>query len=175
MRPPLEPIRRIFENAGWTMVELRDQKGLQAVFTNSYALVGILVADDIEEVLRAWEGAQEEIRELKNATPALPYKDAYLTIIVPNIDTQTDRLNAVLDNAYVCRKVCVEIDGKTIEQALSELPFFAVGSVNDNMTIEADFEPVEHGLSDPLLQDLRKAAPDTLLQNLLEGKYREGK
>jgi hypothetical protein len=96
------------------MVELHDQKGLQAAFTSSYALVGILLADDVEQVLRMWEGAQEEVRELKNATPALRDNDAYLAIIVPTIDAHTDRLNAVLDNTYVCRKVCVEIDGKTI-------------------------------------------------------------
>jgi hypothetical protein len=174
VRPRLEPIRRIFENAGWAMIELRDQKGLHAGFTNSYALVGILVADDIEQVLHIWEGAQEEIRELKNATPTLRDNDAYLVIIVPNIDAQTDRLNAVLDNTYVCRKVCVEIDGKTIEQALDELPFFAVSSSNDSRPIEGGIEPLEHSLSEALLQDLRKASADTLLQNLLDGKYREG-
>jgi hypothetical protein len=164
----------VFENAGWNMVELQDQNDLHAVFTNSYALVGILVADDVEQVLRMWEGAQEEVRELKSSTPALRDNDAYLAIMVPHIDAHTDRLNEVLDNTYVCRKVCVEIDGKTIEQALNELPFFAVSSGNDKMPIEAGIEPLEHGLPEVLLQDLRKAAPDTLLQNLLDGKYREG-
>ena len=174
MQPQLEPISQTFENAGWTTVELPDKKHLQAAFANSYALVGILIAADVEQVLRMWEGAQEEVRELKTSTPALRDNDAYLAIIVPNIDTQTDRLNEVLDNTYVCRKVCVEIDGKTIEQALNELPFFALSSGNDNIPIEADFEQLGHGLSEALLQDLRKASADTLLQNLLDGKYREG-
>jgi hypothetical protein len=156
------------------MVQLQNQDRLQAAFTNSYALVGVLIANDVQQVLRMWEGGQEEVRALKSSTPALRDKDAYLVIMVPNIDAQTDRLNEVLDNTYVCRKVCVEIDGKTIEQALNELPFFAVNSENDGRPIEGGIEPLEHGLSEALLQDLRKASADTLLQNLLDGKYRDG-
>jgi hypothetical protein len=175
VRPQLERIQRAFEGARWTTIALDDSKRLQAAFAISYALAGILIADGVEQVLVAWEGAQEALRELKNSSPIFSDNDAYLVIVVPRIDVPTDRLNEVLDNTYVCRKVCVEIDGKTTEEALSELPFFAVSSSNGNLTNKADIEPSKSALSELLLQDLRKASPETLLQSLLDGKYsREG-
>ena len=171
MRPELNAIQETFERYGWTSLQLHGSEVLQAVFVSSYATAGILIADGVDQVLQTWEAAQENLRELRIGDPALREKDAYLVIVVPRVDVQADSLREVLDNTYVCRKICVEFDGKTTEEALKELPFFSVVTNNDRSRIEAEIRTSSQDLPEQLLQDLRKASAEVVLDGLLQGKY----
>ena len=69
MPPELERIREMFEGAEWTRVVLNESVVLQQAFATSYATVGILLAEGVEQVLATWERAQDELRELKSSNP----------------------------------------------------------------------------------------------------------
>lgn len=170
----LNTIQQTFERAGWTAISLHGSEALQMVFKSSYATAGILIADDVEHVLKIWASAQENLRELRSSDPALRDNDAYLVIIVHRVDTRADSLREVLNNTYVCRKVCVEVDGRTIQEALEDLPFFAVATTKDKFTIESEIGTSTEDLPERLLEDLSKASAEVVLEILLQEKYGRG-
>lgn len=174
MRPELRAIQETFERAGWTSIALRGSEALQAAFKNSYATAGILIADDVDQVLKNWESAQENLRELRSSDQSLRETDVYLVIVVPRVDIRADSLREVLNNTHVCRKVCVEIDGRTIQEALEELPFFAAATTNEKSTIEGEIGTLTEELPELLLDDLSKASAEVVLDELLREKYNRG-
>ena len=171
MHRDLGRVGEMFKRAQWTRVELTGSEGLDATFANSYAIAGILFAESVEQVFVKWQQAQEGLRDLKASNSALRDSDAYLVILVPRIDVRSERLSEVLDNTYVCRKICVEIDGTTIEEALRDLPFLALAVRDDGSGIKTEIRGPRLGLPDSLLQDLMRVSPESLLDSLLEGKY----
>ena len=174
MGPELRAIQETFERAGWAAISLRDSEALQMAFKSSYATVGILVADGVGQVLESWKSAQEVLRELRNSDPTLRDNDAYLVIVLPRVDMGVDSLREVLNDTYVCRKVCIEVDGRTLEEALGELPFFAVATTNEKSTIEAELGTPTEELPELLLDDLSKASAEVVLEGLLREKYNRG-
>lgn len=174
MRPELRAIQETFERAGWAAIPLRGLEALQAAFKSSYATAGILISDGVDQILETWESAQEMLRELRNSDPNLRDNDAYLVMVVPRVDVRADSLREVLNNTDVCRKVCVEIDGRTVEKALEELPFFAVATTNDKSTLEAEIGTSTRDMPEQLLEDLSKASAEVVLEGLLQEKYSRG-
>ena len=171
MGPELRAIQETFERAGWVAIPLRGLEALQAAFKSSYATAAILIADSVDQVLATWESAQEMLRELRNLNLNLRDNDAYLVIVVPRVDVNADKLREVLNNTDVCRKVCIEIDGRTVEQALEELPFFVVSKATDKSTLEAEIVTSTKDLPERLLEDLSKASAEVVLEGLLQEKY----
>jgi hypothetical protein len=174
VRPELKAIQETFERAGWKAIPLRGSEALQTAFKSSYATAGILITDSVGQVLDTWETAQETLRELRSSDPNLRDNDAYLVIVVPRVDMGADSLREVLNNTYVCRKVCVEVDGRTIEEALKELPFFAAATTEDGSTMKAESGTSSEDLPELPLEDLRKASAEVILEGLLQEKYRRG-
>lgn len=173
MGPELRSIQETFQRAGWVDIDIpaRGLEPLQAAFKSSYATAGILIADSVDQVLETWESAQEMLRELRNSDPNLRDNDAYLVMVLPRVDMRADSLRDVLNNTDVCRKVCVEIDGRTVEKALEELPFFAVSKATDKSTLEAEIGTSTRDLPELLLEDLSKASAEAVLEGLLQEKY----
>lgn len=172
MPTELEAIQKAFERAGWRQCSPRASGVLKAVFKTSYATVGILLADGVDEALNTWEDAQEELRELRSSDAAVRDTDTYLLIMVPHIDVQADSLREALSNAHVCRKVCVEVDGRTVEEALEALPFFYGYSGVDGTTIEDEIGTSSGDLSDIPFEDLRGRSADVVLDRLILGQYK---
>ena len=171
MKPELKAVQEVFERAGWAAIPLLGLEALQAAFKSSYAIAGILIADGVDEVLETWENAQEMLRELRSSNLNLRDNDAYLVMVLPRVDVSADKLREVLNNTDVCRKVCVEIDGRTVEQALEELPFFVVSKATDKSTLEAEIGTSTKDLPERLLEDLSKASAEVVLEGLLQEKY----
>lgn len=124
-----------------------------------------------EQILETWESAQEMLRELRNSDANLRDNDAYLVMVLPRVDTRVDSLREVLNNTDVCRKVCVEIDGRTVEKALEELPFFAVAKATAKFTLEAEIGTSTKDMPEQLLDDLSKASAEVILERWLQEKY----
>lgn len=182
MTDDTDKMSRLLARGGWqplARTETERHAGLQAVFSSEYGLVGITFAEGADDVLSSWAAAQTALAERRKMGSSSRLKDAYLLFLCERIDDEARAaLEGVVNDTHECRKVCVSLEGTELETALRDLPFLCLRSSSESTTEplnDASSELENAGLSPELLKDLGKRSADTILKNLLAGKYKTEK
>lgn len=169
-------VEKYFKASGWTEEPVQSDQPLNQIFSGNYATVGILIADVVDTILLKWRKCQDYIDTLKDAGRILPAQDSYLLLILPRFDTDFDELREVLEDTHVCRKICLEIGDRTIEEALMELPFFTSTDKSESSMSEVALalnDESVYTLSTTVLDELAGSSAEIVLSRLLRGEYDE--
>ncbi len=182
MNEKIHDVTKLFLAAGWEEISLSadmERAGLDAVYTDDCATTGVVISSTITDVRRIWIPCQAEMAELKSNEKVGTSKDLYLVFIIKEIDPQKiGDLRDLTNDTYVCRKICLGQNGRSLEETLRDLPF--LGSV-----LQAQPEPTEEAvekeigfaqkLPKKLESDLARRSASRVLDNWLRGRYRESK
>lgn len=163
-----------FKAFGWAEETVKDPRPLNQIFVVSYALVGVLIAEGLEAILEDWRMCQDYIYELRDSGRVGKNQDSYLVLVLPRLGSNFDKLREALEDTHVCRKICIEIGDRTIEEAMMELPFFTAqqpASETMNEAPLASSSEVQGTLSTILLDDLAASSAEIVLGRLLRGDY----
>jgi hypothetical protein len=103
-------------------------------------------------------------------------KDHYLVFFVKEIeDSDREGLRRVTDDTHECRKTCIEIQDRTLDTVLAELPFVSEVLAESQSILDDEEEPDSElaaaGLTSTLLGDLGKRSAIAILDRWLEGTY----
>ena len=168
----------VFKASGWTRVATGSApfagSGLVA-YGSPYALAGIVSVEQVADVCEHWPQRQAELAALAMADASQRGKDLYLVFLVPEVPPEViPKLMAITDDTYTCRKICLERHGRPAAKAVTELGFLAVGRSTDLASNEGPAPAATGNLPARLLDDLVKRGAGTILDRLLEGRYRGG-
>ena len=179
MKDDAEQIAPVFKEAEWDEVSLShdmEKAGLNGIFVCGYAAVGVVIAGSASDVVSCWTNCQLQMSDLRENKAVGMKKDLYLIFIVPDIDVSgLSGLQTIANDTHVCRKICIERKGRTLEEALMDTPFLkVVGQAKETDTKAPDAAVVlsEHGMPHHLLNDLSSRAPGTILDRFLAGEYK---
>lgn len=177
MEHDLDHLKAILATCGWRHMEMAEAErkaGLNGVFCCEYAIVGVIFAEDASVVLSSWAPSQAALADRRKESAADRLKDAYMLFLLDRIDDeQTARLADIMSDTHECRKVCVVLEKRTLEEAVRDLPFACGKPQNEEMESPADNtrELRAAGLSPRLLKDLAGRSADAILRNLMAGQY----
>lgn len=160
---------------GWKVQEQIDETQIDQLFCSSYAVVGTLLGDELRVVLERWRAAQDYLGDLQDEGKIGQDKDFYLLLVVPSVQDRFSELRDALDDTHVCRKLCIEVGGRSLDEALQETPIFALegnrgkGPTQGSAIEEASGVPTS--LPQEVLDDLAKMGLERILTKLLDGEY----
>lgn len=168
---------RFFQASGWRVLDSQELIGmshLALVVEIDYAIMGLIFLEDSGRVLGIWQDCQIELAKLKEERSRKGKIDLYLVFVVGKVAVDSSAaLQEIGNDTHVCRKTFLVQGTKTIEETISELPFFKKGVVEareePNLTSMDSESPT---LPDAVLRDLGHASSATVLENLLAGKYK---
>lgn len=172
----------LFASPGWQQIDVGRRSGVAAldgVFESTYALVGVVVASDVEHVLKHWSEWQVAMAEFQASKNNGSPKDRYLVFVVSEIPGGAqDALQAVLSNTKVCRKICLERHGRSIEETFMDTPFH-IRIAGSQTRSEDQFAGGVDGLegtllSNRILEDLARRSEDVIVERLLNNEYESG-
>jgi len=168
----------IFLSNGWIEIPLSEemrQAGLDGIYVCGYAAAGVVCADDVSDITARWANCQVQMSDLRDNRNVGTQKDLYLVFIIQKLDlTALSTLQGILNDTYVCRKMCIEQNGRPLEEALMDTPFFEdIGKgKQENIQMAIDPELEQDELPQALLNDLDTLPANTILDRLLAGEYR---
>lgn len=182
MNEKIHDVTKLFLAAGWEEISLSadmEKAGLDAVYTDNCATTGVVISSTITDAKRIWIPCQAEMAELKTNEKVGTSKDLYLVFIIKEIDPgKIGDLRDLTNDTYVCRKICLGQNGRSLEETLRDLPF--LGSV-----LQAEHKSTEDAvdkdigfaqkLPKKLENDLARSSASRVLDNWLKGKYGENK
>jgi len=177
MENSVDNLRTALATCGWQEVEMtgaEHKAGLNGVFSSEYAIIGVILAKGVSEVSSSWALSQLALADRRKGTPSDRLKDAYLLFLLDRIDAEDAAvLESILSNTQECRKVCVSLESRTLEEALKDLPFVCRKLHIEEAEPPSDTaaEIRDAGLSARLLNDLATRAASTILDNLMAGQY----
>lgn len=177
MESSMDDLRMTLATCGWQEVEMTEAEhkaGLNGVFSSEYAFIGVILAKGISDVSSSWAPSQVALADRRKVTLSDRLKDAYLLFLLDRIDTEDAVvLGSILGDTQECRKVCVSLESRTLEEALKDLPFVCRKSQAEETESPSDTaaEIRDAGLSAKLLNDLATRAASTILDNLMAGQY----
>ena len=181
MKNDIAIVADVFKEAGWEGIPLSDtmkQAGLGGIFVSSYAAVGVAISNSTNDVLANWAECQSQMSDLRENKAVGKNKDLYLLLIVSAIDeSMLADLQTVVNDTYVCRKICIERKERALEEVLMDTPFLKV--VGHDVEKEDQISSVaadlaSHGMPHQLLEDLARRSSKKILEKLLAGKYKKG-
>ncbi|MFH1975059.1 MAG: hypothetical protein ABIJ52_05800 [Pseudomonadota bacterium] len=180
MKDDIEQIAHMFTMAEWKYVPLsHDMKksGLNGIFVCGYAAVGVVIVGGTSDVVSCWTDCQIQMSDLRKNKDIGIKKDLYLIFIVPDIEvSELKDLQTIINDTHVCRKICIERKGRSLEEALMDTPFLKVvgqPKKTDTKAPEATVDLSAYGMPHHLLDDLSSRSPGTILDRFLAGKYKE--
>ncbi|MDR3584523.1 MAG: hypothetical protein P4L59_04275 [Desulfosporosinus sp.] len=173
-------VTNLFTMSGWEPIPLNanaEEAGFTGIFTCGYGTIG-LVIDEVNSILSCWVDCQAFMSELRENQSVGVKKDLYLVFIVPRItENSVVNLQSVVNDTYVCRKICIEQGERTPEESLMDIPFLKLVHArdigNESQEFASSIEFSTKGLSKELLTDLVKRSKGAIIESLLEGKYKE--
>jgi len=173
----MDSLRALLLPCGWQEVERTEaerEAGLKGVFFSEYAFMGVIFAKGVSEITSFWAPSQLALADRRKGTSSDRLKDAYLLFLLDRVDAESSAvLGSILGDTQECRKVCVSLEGKTLEEAFKDLPFVCGKSQPEETESPSDTtaEIRDTGLSTRLLNDLATRAASTILDNLMAGQY----
>jgi len=177
MEHNLDHLKTLFSTCGWRDVEMTEAErkaGLNGVFCCEYAIVGVIFAEDTGGVLSSWAPSQAALADRRKESASDRLKDAYMLFLLDRIDDkQATQLADIMNDTHECRKVCVSLEKRTLEEAVRDLPFVCGKPQGEEMESPVDTIPELRAacLSPKLLKDLAGRSADTILENLMAGQY----
>lgn len=173
-----QQVSNVFREDGWQALPLSEdaqKAGLLAAHVCSFAAAGVVVAEDVDQVLVSWADCQGEVAKFREDEMVGHKKDLYLIFVVPSIDqSKLAALQIILDDTHVCRKICLERAGRSFEETLPDsglLRRYKHAKTAGASIPDAVKELVAKGLSEQLLKDLTTRSARAVLDNLRDGKY----
>ena len=172
----------LFASSKWQQIDVGRRSGVAAldgVFESTYALVGVVVASDVEHVLKHWSEWQVAMADIPASKDDGSQKDKYLVFVVSEIPGGAQNaLHAVLSNTKVCRKICLERHGRSIEETFMDTPFH-IRIAGSQSRPEDSFAGGVDGLegtllSNKILEDLARRSEDVIVERLLKNEYENG-
>lgn len=171
-------VSNVFREDGWQALSLSEEAqkaGLLVAHACSFAAAGVVIAENVDQVLLSWADCQAAIAKFREDETVGHKKDLYLIFVVPAIDqSKLAALQVILDDTHVCRKICLEQAGRSLEETLPDsglLTSHKYPETSDSSVPDAVKQLMSKGLSKQLLGDLASRSPRTVLDNLLAGKY----
>ena len=175
-KPTLSP--GFFQAAGWRVLgsdELPKTCQLDLVVETDYGILGLVLLENSAGVLDRWSGSQIELANVRRVRSSNQKVDLYLVFVVEEVPINLPAaIQEVESDTHVCRKTVLFQGMRSIEETLSELPFFKKTTVE---VTTGESEIISIGLStptlpDPVLRDLARASAATILEKLLAGEYK---
>ena len=173
----MDDLRMTLATCGWQEVEMTEAEhkaGLNGVFSSEYAFIGVILAKGVSDVSSSWAPSQLALADRRKGTPSDRLKDAYLLLLLDRIDAEdAAELGRILSDTQECRKVCVSLESRTLQEAFKDLPFLCRKSQTEETESPSDTtaEIRDAGLSTRLLNDLATRAASTILDKLMAGQY----
>lgn len=180
MKSDVEKIEYLFKEANWEEIPLSSEMkeaGLSGVFYSGYAAVGVVIKSSGYEVITSWTDCQLQMSDLRENKLIGKNKDLYLIFIVSEIDLpEFSDLHIVVNDTHVCRKICIERKGRTVEETLMDTPFLKLVNQDEKIDSQASNVAIElsrkYGMSNLLLNDLSTRSAAAILDKLLSGEYK---
>ena len=178
MKPKIDEVTKIFISDGWQEIALSEdmrEAGLDAIYMNNYAATGVVISSTISDVKAIWIQCQAEMANLRDKKDVGTEKDLYLVFFIREFDAkEIQDLRDVINDTHVCRKICLELNGRSLKETLNDIPFLKLISQTESKSPEVTVEKVpEQELPPEVENDLSQSAAETILDNLLAGKYKE--
>lgn len=163
-------LRGALRSAGWEDCSDLEPTVLDFVLRGSYAALGMVVAVDAASATKLWIEAQTELAELRSLLGR--QLDLYLLICVPEIEEEAlDSVSEMINDTHVCRKLLVEVRGRSAEDALSDVPILFWPGSNESAEREWQNPLSEAHIPATLLDDLSRRGAGRILDKLLAGEY----
>jgi hypothetical protein len=180
MKDDREEISSVFKKAEWEEVPLShdmERAGLNGIFISGYAAVGVVIASSASDVVTCWIDCQLQMSDLRENQAVGKNRDLYLIFIVSDIDVSAlSDLQTIVNDSHVCRKICIERNGRTLEETLMDTPFLKLVDHDDKIDSQVPNVVMElskkHGMSNLLLNDLSTRSAGAILERLLSGAYK---
>ena len=170
-------LKSAFHAPGWSELPLEpetERLGFCGIYASPYAVVAFVCANSASDVTARWPDCQVQMGELRPEKSALNQKDMYLVFLVSRVEPEAEaELLRVLSDTNVCRKLCIELEGRSLEEAVKDLSFVSAATRGDQDR-KANVVPLLEALDLPkeLKDDLGKSSPAKILENYLAGKYK---
>jgi hypothetical protein len=168
-------LRTEFLDAGWRELirPVVTEGRLHGLFVGGFAVCGVRVAESSVEVTEAWPELQAFMAELKAEDLKDQERDYYLIFLVSRIDDASlAALQRLLDDTRVCRKICLELRGRTLGDTLREdLPFFSTPGTMASVDETIIEEPTLTGIPAQVRRDLELKSAERILESLIAGAY----
>lgn len=182
MEDDVDKLSKLLAAGGWLPVQMSGPErdaGLDAVFCSEYGLVGFVFAEKAGTIMSSWASCQTALAQRREEDPSGRLKDAYLVFLCDRIEeTDWASLEGVVDNTHECRKICVSLEDAELETVLAELPFLCLRSWSGSGAESSGDKSSgiqDAGLPAELLEDLGTRSAETILSNLMAGKYKARK
>ena len=178
MNPEIDEVTKIFIPAGWQIMTLPEnmrEAGLDAIYMNNYAATGVVISSTISDVKAMWIQCQAEMANLRDKKDVGTEKDLYLVFFIREFDIkEIQDLRDVINDTYVCRKICIGLNDRSLRETLNDIPFLRLISQTESKSPEVTVEKIsELKLPPEVENDLSQSAAETILDKLLAGKYKE--
>lgn len=166
---------KIVDSKEWKISLSEEEKvqGFSAIFESVYAVAGIAVLPNIKQAVSSWTEFQGLMLNYRNQPEGNTKKDLYLIFIVPFIDSsQLATIETMINDTHVCRKICIEQKGRSLNEALNDCGFITtIHSVLDSSERNLSNQASNQGLSEEILNDLRTRSEKTIFEKLLDNSY----
>jgi hypothetical protein len=172
--PSHTDLSQLLTSQGWRSVALV-ASAVPEVWTNDYAVVGIVSVGTAIEVVSSWADCQVQMAELRKATEVGTNKDLYLLFFIPRIEPSAYAvLQTITNDTHVCRKICIETGTRSIVEAIFDTPLLTPGlnTPSTATTLVVSKGTPTPQLQEELLRDLATRSAPVILDNVLAGKYR---
>lgn len=182
MKADIGQLEKLLELQQWQRLQEIDIESLEGmpdcVFYNDYAVAGMIFVDESYMVNNIWAECQSYMAKLRSIEQVGMFKDMYLIFFVPEIKTEDiSEIKSIENNTYVCRKICVEFQEKSMEELLSKIPLLTLTNkiLPDSGSLKNKLNNAEQPniLNESILNDLLKRSPEKVLDNIIEGRYNE--
>ncbi len=167
-----EKLQAMFQKSRWQQLELTEPmkaSGLVGLFVSTYAAAGVSLPLGVQQLLDTWSRAQSLMAELRDNPKVGKQKDMYLLFLISSIDPNyVEALQGVCNDTHVCRKICIEVGNRDINEVLMETPFFRFRHSNEDSP-EGSL-PIGN-ISKHIVEDLAKSSKERILERLVGGEY----
>lgn len=166
----------VLKSTGWTKVQLTSEAekiGLTTMFEAVYAIAGICLAPTVKEVVECWADCQSYMQDFKNTDSEKSRKDLYLILIVPTISPdELSKIEQIINDTHICRKICIELRGRSLLEALSDCGLITIGVKDTGIDIpDIILKVAGKQLPREALHDLATRSPKTIFDKLLNNAY----
>jgi len=175
MTENLGKLEEVLSKAGWLPfpVSLELPSKNCAFFTCGYATAGFILDSNAQAASLLWQPMQGIMVELRSNSLIPSGKDLYLVVMVPEISGElVPAFQQIVNDTYVCRKIVLEMRGRTLPEALAELPIFSTRPEAGAKAIQEAERRVAPRLPQELLDDLARRSATVVLERALAGSYR---
>lgn len=168
MKTEVRELKDALLSSGWRDRDDLSVEAIDCLVEQSYAAIGLVYTDDGGELIRRWGPAQAELADLR--TQLGRDRDLYLLICVPYIDSESMKeIPEIVGDTHTCRKIVVEVGGRTAVEALSDVPVLYWNSNLDD--IENTLPSATDGLTERVMKDLGTKGASRILDALIDGSY----